>query len=101
MGKWFNFLTKNTNRNFFLLRPYPLMKDQGSDNPQLLIYHKKNILPIALLTNNRILKVCYNNRTKTNHMDTNRKYVALVTGSTGGLGTDMCKRLAQDGFHVI
>jgi len=34
-------------------------------------------------------------------MDTNRKYIALVTGSTGGLGTDMCKRLADDGFHVI
>lgn len=34
-------------------------------------------------------------------MDTNRKYIALVTGSTGGLGTDMCKRLAKDGFHVV
>ncbi len=34
-------------------------------------------------------------------MDTNRKYIALVTGSTGGLGTAMCKRLAHDGFHVI
>ena len=34
-------------------------------------------------------------------MDNSRKYVALVTGSTGGLGTDMCKRLADDGFHVI
>ena len=34
-------------------------------------------------------------------MDTNRKYIALVTGSTGGLGTAMCKRLADDGFHVI
>jgi acetoacetyl-CoA reductase len=34
-------------------------------------------------------------------MDTNNKRIALVTGATGGLGTDMCKRLAQDGFHVV
>lgn len=34
-------------------------------------------------------------------MDTNNKYVALVTGGTGGLGTDMCKTLARDGYHVI
>jgi acetoacetyl-CoA reductase len=34
-------------------------------------------------------------------MDTNRKYIALVTGATGGLGTAICKRLADDGFHVI
>lgn len=34
-------------------------------------------------------------------MDVNRKYIALVTGSTGGLGTAICKRLADDGFHVI
>lgn len=34
-------------------------------------------------------------------MDTNKKYVALVTGATGGLGTAICKRLADDGFHVI
>jgi acetoacetyl-CoA reductase len=34
-------------------------------------------------------------------MDTSRKYIALVTGATGGLGTAMCVRLAQDGFHVI
>jgi acetoacetyl-CoA reductase len=34
-------------------------------------------------------------------MDTNRKYVALVTGATGGLGTAICKRLHDDGFHVI
>ncbi|MEM6265001.1 MAG: acetoacetyl-CoA reductase [Bacteroidota bacterium] len=29
------------------------------------------------------------------------KYIALVTGATGGLGTDMCKKLADDGYHVI
>jgi len=34
-------------------------------------------------------------------MDTSNKYVALVTGGTGGLGTDMCKQLARDGYHVI
>ena len=34
-------------------------------------------------------------------MDTNRKYIALVTGATGGLGTAICKRLADEGFHVI
>ncbi|HRO43295.1 MAG TPA: acetoacetyl-CoA reductase [Flavipsychrobacter sp.] len=34
-------------------------------------------------------------------MDTNRKYIALVTGATGGLGTAICKRLSEDGFHVI
>jgi len=34
-------------------------------------------------------------------MDDKRKYIALVTGATGGLGTAMCTRLAQDGFHVI
>jgi acetoacetyl-CoA reductase len=34
-------------------------------------------------------------------MDTQRKYVALVTGATGGLGTAICKRLSDDGFHVI
>ncbi|MBS1782037.1 MAG: acetoacetyl-CoA reductase [Bacteroidetes bacterium] len=34
-------------------------------------------------------------------MDTTRKYVALVTGATGGLGTAICKRLSDDGFHVV
>jgi acetoacetyl-CoA reductase len=34
-------------------------------------------------------------------MDANRKFIALVTGSTGGLGTAIAKRLADDGFHVI
>ena len=34
-------------------------------------------------------------------MDTSKKYVALVTGATGGLGTAICKRLYDDGFHVI
>jgi len=34
-------------------------------------------------------------------MDTNNKYVALVTGATGGLGTAMCRTLFHDGYHVI
>ncbi len=29
------------------------------------------------------------------------KYLALVTGATGGLGTDMCRTLAEDGYFVI
>lgn len=34
-------------------------------------------------------------------MDKQNKRVVLVTGATGGLGTAMCKKLFQDGFHVI
>ncbi|HXS37754.1 MAG TPA: acetoacetyl-CoA reductase [Flavipsychrobacter sp.] len=34
-------------------------------------------------------------------MDKSNNYVALVTGSTGGLGTAMCKRLSDDGYHVV
>ena len=34
-------------------------------------------------------------------MTATKKLVALVTGATGGLGTAMCAKLANDGFHVI
>jgi acetoacetyl-CoA reductase len=34
-------------------------------------------------------------------MDANNKRVALVTGSTGGLGTAMCQKLHEDGFRVV
>ncbi len=34
-------------------------------------------------------------------MDSKNKRVALVTGATGGLGTAMCKKLYDDGFHVV
>lgn len=34
-------------------------------------------------------------------MDSNQKYIALVTGGTGGLGTAICKRLSKDGYHVV
>ncbi|HEX7415142.1 MAG TPA: acetoacetyl-CoA reductase [Bacteroidia bacterium] len=34
-------------------------------------------------------------------MDKQNKRVVLVTGATGGLGTAMCKKLHEDGFHVV
>ena len=34
-------------------------------------------------------------------MDKNNKRVVLVTGATGGLGTAMCKKLYDDGYHVV
>ncbi len=34
-------------------------------------------------------------------MDLENKNVALVTGSTGGLGTAICVRLANDGYRVV
>jgi acetoacetyl-CoA reductase len=34
-------------------------------------------------------------------MTRNGKYIALITGATGGLGTHMVKRLTDDGYHVI
>lgn len=34
-------------------------------------------------------------------MDKQQKRIALVTGATGGLGTAMCKKLYEDGFHVV
>lgn len=34
-------------------------------------------------------------------MDKNNKRIALVTGATGGLGTAMCKKLFDDGYHVV
>jgi acetoacetyl-CoA reductase len=34
-------------------------------------------------------------------MDQANKRIALVTGATGGLGTDMCKRLNKDGYKVV
>lgn len=34
-------------------------------------------------------------------MDKNGKRIALVTGSTGGLGTAMCQQLYKDGYRVI
>jgi acetoacetyl-CoA reductase len=34
-------------------------------------------------------------------MDSSNKRIVLVTGATGGLGTAMCKKLHEDGYHVI
>lgn len=34
-------------------------------------------------------------------MDKNGKRVVLVTGATGGLGTAMCKKLHEEGYHVV
>ncbi len=34
-------------------------------------------------------------------MDVQKKRIALVTGSTGGLGTAMCKKLVEDGYRVV
>lgn len=34
-------------------------------------------------------------------MDKQNKRIVLVTGATGGLGTAMCKKLHDDGYHVI
>lgn len=34
-------------------------------------------------------------------MDKANKRVVLVTGATGGLGTAMCKKLHNDGYHVV
>ena len=34
-------------------------------------------------------------------MDKHNKRIVLVTGATGGLGTAMCKKLYDDGYHVV
>jgi len=34
-------------------------------------------------------------------MDSANKRIVLVTGATGGLGTALCKKLYDDGYHVI
>jgi acetoacetyl-CoA reductase len=34
-------------------------------------------------------------------MDKQNKYVALITGATGGLGTAMCQKLHNEGFRVV
>jgi acetoacetyl-CoA reductase len=34
-------------------------------------------------------------------MDIQNKRIVLVTGATGGLGTAMCKKLSDDGYHVV
>jgi acetoacetyl-CoA reductase len=34
-------------------------------------------------------------------MDQNKKRVALITGSTGGIGSALCKKLNEEGFRVV
>ncbi|HEX8607810.1 MAG TPA: acetoacetyl-CoA reductase [Pedobacter sp.] len=34
-------------------------------------------------------------------MDKTNKKVALITGSTGGIGSALCKRLYEEGYHVV
>ncbi len=34
-------------------------------------------------------------------MDKQNRYVALITGATGGLGTAMCRKLYNDGYRVV
>ncbi len=34
-------------------------------------------------------------------MTADKKHIALITGATGGLGTAMCKHLADDGYLVV
>ncbi len=34
-------------------------------------------------------------------MTNEKQRITLVTGATGGLGTNMCKKLADDGYHVV
>lgn len=34
-------------------------------------------------------------------MDKHNKKVALITGSTGGIGTALCRKLNEEGYHVV
>lgn len=43
----------------------------------------------------------YAERKRNQTMTSDKKYIALVTGATGGLGTQMVKRLIDDGFTVV